>query len=132
MKAMKRSVLYVDDDPFFQRIVTQFLKERHYLCHTAFSVSDAFDRLDYFVPDIIISDYEMPEICGLMFLRSLRCRNDFKKIPFVLYTDGDTLNIKHEITQLNAWVYNKRSPINDLGYLLETLYRSASSVPEFF
>lgn len=132
MKAVRRSVLYVDDDPFFQRIVSHFLRERHYLCSSVGSVSDAFDSLDHFTPDIIISDYQMPDFCGLMFLRSLRCRKDFRKTPFVLYTDGDTLNIRNELCQLNACVFSKRAPINDLGYLLETLYRSTSSIPEFF
>lgn len=124
MSKRKRSVLYVDDDPFFLKMVSRFLRARNYLCNTADSVAMAIEMLDHFKPDIIISDYEMPEISGSMFRRCLLCRGDLKNIPFIFYTSCDISMCESELVQLDVHVISKSSPLSDLNLVSEVLNSS--------
>lgn len=78
-------VLYVDDDPLLLevgRISIQKLSD--FTVDIAESATDALIRLGQISYDAIISDYQMPVMDGLSFLKHLR-ENDHT-IPFILFT----------------------------------------------
>jgi len=79
------SVLYVDDDPWLLEIGKMFLeKNSTFTVDTALSAQDALDRLATTQYNAIVSDYQMPGIDGIEFLKIIR--NEFGDIPFILYT----------------------------------------------
>jgi response regulator RpfG family c-di-GMP phosphodiesterase len=45
-------------------------------------------------PDLIICDWNMPEVSGLEFFKAIKLNPDLKKIPFLMIT---TVNTKVEI-----------------------------------
>ena len=79
------SVLYVDDDPSLLNLGKIFLEMSGKLrIDTAASVGEALDKVQRRKYDGIISDYEMPGINGLEFLRHVRCH--YRDLPFILFT----------------------------------------------
>ena len=79
------SVLYVDDEPALLEIGKLFLEEGGaFAVDTLTSAQKALTRLDVSRYDAIISDYQMPGMDGIAFLKALRARGD--TTPFIIFT----------------------------------------------
>jgi PAS domain S-box-containing protein len=83
---MKTNVLYVDDDIHLLRISKIYLEEigGQFIVDTAMSAKEAEARLAAKQYDAIVSDYEMPGMNGIEFLRIVRKK--YGNIPFIVYT----------------------------------------------
>ena len=78
-------ILYVDDEPGLLEIGKFFLEEDgQFNVDTITSASTALTLLDTKTYDAIISDYEMPKMNGIEFLKTIRSSG--KAIPFILFT----------------------------------------------
>ncbi len=78
-------VLYVDDEPTLLEIGKIFLEKSGDFSVTIIdSASDALALLKTEQFDAIISDYQMPDMDGLEFLKLVRLNHG--KIPFILFT----------------------------------------------
>ncbi|MFA7695843.1 MAG: PAS domain S-box protein, partial [Methanoregula sp.] len=79
------SVLYLDDDPALLDLANIFLEMSGKLrIDTVQSVGEAINKAQCGKYDGIISDYEMPSINGIEFLRYIR--QHYPDLPFVLFT----------------------------------------------
>ena len=79
------SILYVDDEPPFLEIGRLFLERRNGIrVATLESAYDALRELETRSYDVIISDYQMPGMNGIAFLKALRERGD--STPFIIFT----------------------------------------------
>ncbi|MEI7432631.1 MAG: response regulator [Methanomicrobiales archaeon] len=79
------SVLLVDDEPGLTRVVKLFL-QRSGECHVdvANSAADALVMLIKGQYDAVVSDYLMPDMDGITFLKAVRAGN--ATIPFIVFT----------------------------------------------
>lgn len=79
------SILYVDDDPHLLEVARYFLEDTgEFSLATSLLATEALRRPDFSTFDAIISDYEMPRMDGIAFLKSVReSRGD---VPFILFT----------------------------------------------
>lgn len=78
-------VLYVDDEPDLLELGKSFLeKDGGMVVDTAESATLALAHLDTHPCDAIVSDYQMPEVNGIEFLKTLR--GDGRTVPFILFT----------------------------------------------
>jgi len=78
-------VLYVDDEPSLLEIGKIFLERGgEFSVDTITSAPDALNLMQSANYDAIISDYLMPEMDGIEFLK--RVRNSGNRIPFILFT----------------------------------------------
>lgn len=78
-------VLMVDDDPAVLEITKVFLERSADIEVDAFvSALEATERLQDGGYDVIVSDYVMPEMDGISFLKQVRSRGS--EIPFILFT----------------------------------------------
>jgi PAS domain S-box-containing protein len=78
-------VLYVDDEPGLLEIAQQFLEESgEFKVGTSVSAQDALDSPLILSYDAIVSDYQMPGMDGIAFLKEVRKR--FGDLPFILFT----------------------------------------------
>jgi two-component sensor histidine kinase/CheY-like chemotaxis protein len=79
------SVLYVDDEPALLEIGKLFLeKGGTFGVDTVISAPEAMAKLAENRYDAVISDYQMPDIDGIEFLKYTR--KNFGDIPFILFT----------------------------------------------
>ena len=90
-------IMVIDDSEDMRRLMRSLLG---FLEHTAVTFSLATDALEYLdqpgndLPDLIISDYMMPEMDGLECLRHLRGSQCGRDIPVVLFTADDDPGLK--------------------------------------
>ena len=81
----KYSVLYVDDEPALLEVGKLFLEEiGQFSVDVTTSAPDALTLLNSKMYDAIISDYQMPEMDGIEFLKQVRRSGN--TIPFILFT----------------------------------------------
>jgi PAS domain S-box-containing protein len=79
------SVLYVDDEADLLEIGKHFLEMEDQLSvDMALTVSEAMAMLQSRAYDAIVSDYQMPEINGIEFLKRIRASGN--TIPFIVFT----------------------------------------------
>ena len=79
------SLVCVDDEPPLLEIARLFLERSGEIRVTPFpSAQDALDSPDVPSCDVIVSDYQMPGMDGIGFLKEVR--NRFGDIPFILFT----------------------------------------------
>ncbi len=77
------SVLIVDDEPAFCFAMAEILRLNGYEVMQANSVRDALSLLETATPDLILTDIMMPGSDGLAFIRQLRSREIWAKIPTI-------------------------------------------------
>ncbi|MEI7433705.1 MAG: PAS domain S-box protein [Methanomicrobiales archaeon] len=78
------SLLYVDDEPDLLDVARLFLEDNKlFKVDTASSAAESITKMKDTRYDAIISDYQMPEMDGIEFLKHVRAESD---IPFGLFT----------------------------------------------
>jgi len=81
-KPQKHRILIVDDDESVRKVFTLLLQEKGYDVATAENGFDALLKLkEVVIPDVIISDLNMPKMSGFEFLSVVRRR--FPKISVI-------------------------------------------------
>lgn len=94
-------VLLIDDNPLFLELSKTFLE----LCHnitsdTADSAGEALQKLQIDSYDVIVSDYDMPFMNGITFLRTIRTRSI--NVPFIMFTGMNKEEIIAEAIESGA------------------------------
>jgi len=83
----ERLILIVDDDYDFLEINRRILEKAGYRVATASSPSQAMDRIDAEVPDLVITDLMMSEIdSGFSLSRVLRDDPRTRALPIIMST----------------------------------------------
>jgi sigma-B regulation protein RsbU (phosphoserine phosphatase) len=65
-------ILVVEDDPFFQRVLQKRIASEGYQVHVAGDGRDGMKAIVTFEPDLVISDWMMPEVDGLELCQSVK------------------------------------------------------------
>lgn len=79
------SVLYVDDEPELLQVAKIFLERLgKFRVDTATSASEAMSLLESGNYEAIVSDYQMPVMDGVAFLKKIRASGN--TIPFIIFT----------------------------------------------
>ena len=65
-------VLIVEDDPFFLRVLHKRITNEGYLVMTAADGREGMKAIVTFEPDLVISDWMMPEVDGLELCQSVK------------------------------------------------------------
>jgi CheY-like chemotaxis protein len=77
----KYRILVVDDEPAVREVIAALLNEEGYQVSTAQHGFDALAQLQSVIPDLIISDLNMPFMSGFEFLSVVRRR--FPEVPVI-------------------------------------------------
>ncbi len=84
---LSMKILIVDDFATMRRILKNILKQLGFTNITeADDGTTALEELEKIKFDMIISDWNMPKMTGLDFLKTVRSKDEFKHIPFLMVT----------------------------------------------
>jgi sigma-B regulation protein RsbU (phosphoserine phosphatase) len=88
--AVSKKILLVDDNPLVLKMMVHALSKEGFYCMKANSAGEAMKILQQERPDVILSDYHMPEVDGFAFRQNLISVPLYKDIPFMFLTsEGD-------------------------------------------
>ncbi|MCK4270866.1 MAG: response regulator, partial [Methanogenium sp.] len=98
------SLLYVDDETILLKLTKLYLERTgDFIVDTASSAKEAFSMIQKQTYDTIISDYQMPEMDGLEFLRALRAEGN--NMPFIIFTGKGREEVAIEALNAGADYY---------------------------
>jgi CheY-like chemotaxis protein len=115
-------ILYVDDEPELLEIGRIFLEHSgQFTVDTITSAPAALSLLKTTSYDAIISDYQMPEMDGIAFLKTVRAAD--KNIPFILFTGRGREEVVIQALNEGADFYlqkggESRSQFAELGHVI--------------
>lgn len=90
-EAKRKTVLIVDDSPFFRNLNAPYLSAQGFEVLTAEGPAEAFGIMKQIKDiDLIISDIEMPEVSGVEFARQCKQDTRYQGIPMIAYTSKMT------------------------------------------
>ena len=108
-----RKLLLVDDNPLYLKMLCRAIQQAGIHCHTCVSAAEAIAYLSNEQPDLILSDYQMPEMNGLQFRQRLLEDTRLKDIPFVFLTSDTNQDVMLKGLDLQAVDYIlKNIPVN--------------------
>ena len=88
-------ILVVDDSPTMRRIIVGQLNQAgYYDVGDAEDGLDALDELEDGGYNFVLTDWNMPNMDGLQFIREVRSREKFKDLPILVVT---TRNAKQDV-----------------------------------
>jgi two-component system chemotaxis response regulator CheY len=96
-------ILIVDDSRVMRSIVTRTLRQAGFGDHDVSEAANGVQALDVAAanpPDLVLSDWNMPEMDGLELLQSLRGRGS--TVPFGFVTTEGTEEMRNKATQAGA------------------------------
>jgi two-component system chemotaxis response regulator CheY len=98
-------ILVVDDFPTMRRIVINLLKQLGFSnVVEASDGKEALEKVRSDKIDLVVSDWNMPNMTGIDFLKELRADEKFKSLPFIMVTaEGKKENV---IAAVHAGVSN--------------------------
>lgn len=81
-----RTILVVDDEPHITHVLALKLRGGGYIVETAGDGEEGFEIARQLIPDLIITDLQMPYLTGLEMCQKLRATPETSKIPAFLLT----------------------------------------------
>lgn len=102
------SILLVDDDAMVRSILTEYLAAMGFKnVRVAKDGDDALKLIQdaKFAIDLVISDWEMPEVTGLALLKAVRSNPNRAETPFIMVTSQRSME-RFKITQAAQWKVN--------------------------
>ncbi len=123
---MLKPILLIDDDRSLRLALRLYLESCGFTCKEADDGLEALVLLDGGLDvDLIISDYHMPVINGLNFLKALSYRAKGQKVRVILLSGNITKEIEHEAKQ--AGVFELLAKPYDQQELLALVTRAFQS-----
>lgn len=83
----KKKILLVEDSQFQRVICVSQLKQAGFEnIEVAENGNEAYSKLEEIEFDLILCDWEMPELNGIQLLKKVKKNPSFKNIPFIMLT----------------------------------------------
>jgi two-component system cell cycle response regulator len=85
----KVKILVADDSPVYRKLVEQSLSQEHYTVLLAKNGREALDLFTEHQPELVITDWSMPDISGIELCQHIR-RDDQQFYTYVILVTGNT------------------------------------------
>ena len=100
-----KTILIVDDNKAISNLIIQFLSKDYKMVWE----SDGLEAIKWLqggnIPDLIISDLQMPNIDGFEFLEQIKNSGYFSNIPVIIVSSLNTSNDRIKCLKLGAVDY---------------------------
>ena len=87
---VERTILYAEDSLIIRQAVTPELEKAGYRILPALNGREALDVLAREIPDILITDIEMPELDGFGLCRQIKSSPEYRQIPVIITSTLDS------------------------------------------
>ncbi|MBX9977448.1 MAG: fused response regulator/phosphatase [Alphaproteobacteria bacterium] len=113
------NILVVDDTSLNRELVSSYLESEGYThIEMAEHGQDALDKMENFMPDLIISDLLMPVMGGIEYIKKIKKSDQYRHIPIIVQTALTTNEEKQE-----AWSSGANDVLSKPIHRLELLSR---------
>jgi two-component system response regulator RpfG len=111
----KRKVLIVDDESTGRAILAKIIQQavEDIIVKSFDNPAGALEWLDNNHPDLIITDYRMPEINGVEMIKLIRSKPDCQDIPIMMITVVSEKSVRYEALEAGATAFLTR-PIDQI------------------
>lgn len=125
----RASVLVVDDDGCIRQVMREVLGEEGYAVRLAVNGRHALEQIETEVPELLLTDYEMPEIDGERLIERVRLRHPW--LPILVLTSRWVGNVRREAERLRVTDYLYKPVDLDvlLGRISAAIAGGSSSSP---
>ena len=82
----QKKILVVDDEPSVLKVLKRRLESKNYDVITAEDGLEGLEKALESKPDLIISDIMMPTMDGYTFIKKLKAKPGFSRIPVIILT----------------------------------------------
>ena len=104
----QRKILIVDDSTIARFSIRKMLLDRNYIIEEAVNGVLAINKIEAFKPDLIIMDYLMPEMNGLIALKIIRGKGINTPVVIISANQQDATKLKFQ--ELNIVGMIKKHP----------------------
>jgi len=106
----KRYVLIVDDESTGRTILEQIIQKISDSLHIVGMDNPikALTWLESHHPDLIVTDYRMPEMNGIEFIQQVRKRSDCENVPIMMITVSSEKSVRYDALDAGATAFLTR------------------------
>jgi len=98
----QKTVLVIDDQPFFVTMQQNLLKQQGYRVLAATNGTDGLARAKQFKPDLILLDVEMPGLDGFAMCEKLKQDEELRQIPVIFLTATQDIKLNEKAFKVGA------------------------------
>ncbi|MES2182292.1 MAG: Hpt domain-containing protein [Pseudomonadota bacterium] len=102
VEQLKRVALVVDDSLTMRKVLSRVLEREDFEVITANDGMDAVQKLQQIVPDIILTDIEMPRMDGFEFSRHVRDNHKTANTPLIIISSRTAEKHRNVATELGV------------------------------
>ncbi len=104
MPLKRSSVVIVDDQSTGRQILKQLIRDidPNIDVKVFSSPVDALERVQSHTPDLILTDYKMPGMDGVQFIREVRAISNCRDVPVVVVTVIEELSVRYQALDAGA------------------------------
>jgi CheY-like chemotaxis protein len=125
---MSRVALVVDDSMLIRHTVCRFLEERGFVVESATNGVEALGILQTVLPDILISDLQMPQMSGSELITRVKAAPQTASIPVVVLAGRATSTDSPEM-RADYVIYKDIDIEEQLATALNALLGRSATVP---
>ncbi len=96
----KKRILLIDDEPHVIMVIKHFLLKSGYEVETAVNGLEALKRVSQQMPDVIVTDIQMPKMNGLDFCEQLRSDYPERETLVIIMTSRTERDFRERASSL--------------------------------
>src|SRR5690606_4038683 len=104
-----KKILLIEDDLTYSKIIKKFLEKNQYIVITTTKLVDAYSLMERESPELVITDYRLPDGTGMEILE--RIINRKKNIPVIIITNSSDIRTAVKSMKMGAFEYIT-TPVN--------------------
>src|SRR5690606_24383089 len=104
-----KKILLIEDDLTYSKIIKKFLEKNEYNVITTTKLSEAYGLLERETPELIITDYRLPDGTGMEILEKVI--NSKNNTPVILITNYSDIRTAVKSMKMGAFEYITK-PVN--------------------
>jgi CheY-like chemotaxis protein len=100
--AAQKTILIIDDQPFFVNVQQTMLRRQGYRVLAATDGAGGLAQARQHKPDLILLDIEMPEMDGFAVCEKLKADSELRRIPVVILTATEDPKLNQKAFKVGA------------------------------